>query len=67
MRQAMRRGAMPKGDPERMLDVALDLGVITADEVLLVRDAEAARREAAQVDSFPADELVAPAAGKAAR
>jgi acyl-CoA dehydrogenase len=53
LRQAARRGALPKGSPEsQLLEPALAAGLIDAREAGLVREAAAARLEAIQVDSF---------------
>lgn len=53
-----RRGKELPGDFEAALDVAVDQGVITAADADQIRAAEAARREAMQVDVFTADEYV---------
>jgi acyl-CoA dehydrogenase len=49
---------LPKARPEQLLDQAGEIGVLTADEQRLVRDAEAARLEAITVDSFTLDEYL---------
>lgn len=50
--KASREKKIPKGRPEKLIDAALAAGVISNDEVSLVRNAEAARNDAVQVDSF---------------
>jgi len=57
MRRAMRKGELPNGDPEQLLEAALEAGVIDADERAAVEAAVAARREVIQVDEFPPEAL----------
>ena len=52
IKDAIRAGTLPKGRVRSRVDEALAAGVITADEVALVREAEAARWDAVQVDAF---------------
>ena len=53
LREAMRAGTLPKGDPEDYLDAGLAAGVITEAEVAGIHAAIAARTEVIQVDDFP--------------
>ena len=50
--KAVKKKQLPRNKPERLVDKALEAGVITAEEAKLCRDAEAARDDAIQVDSF---------------
>ncbi len=50
--RAVKEKKLPKGKPERLVQKALDEGIITRDEFHLVQRAEAAREDAIQVDSF---------------
>jgi acyl-CoA dehydrogenase len=52
IRIATRNKALPKGRPARLIEKAVEAGVITAEEAALVRKAELARDEAIAVDSF---------------
>lgn len=56
IRQASRRGDLPPGAPESLLDEAMAAGIVGPDEARLVEQATAARLAAIQVDSFPAEE-----------
>ena len=62
MREGIKAGRLPKARPERLLDQACEIGLITDDERTLVREAEAARTEAITVDSFTLEEYLATAA-----
>ncbi|HEY9751060.1 MAG TPA: acyl-CoA dehydrogenase domain-containing protein, partial [Allocoleopsis sp.] len=56
IKTAIRDRKLPPAKPEKLIDVALEAGVITAAEATLVREAEAARNEAIQVDAFSLEE-----------
>lgn len=56
--RAVRAGSLPKGRPEALVDQALEAGVISGEEARVLRDAEAARNEAIQVDSFTLEEYM---------
>lgn len=59
LRQASRRGQLPAGAPEEVLEEAREVGLISEDEADLVRRATAARLAAIEVDSFAAELWVA--------
>ena len=52
IKAASRAGQLPNGRPERLVMEALEATVITREEVELIGQAEAARNDAIQVDSF---------------
>jgi acyl-CoA dehydrogenase len=52
LRDAQKRGALPRGLDDAVLDAALRAGVITAADRELVRTAESLRDAAVQVDAF---------------
>ncbi len=52
LREAMRAGTLPKGDPEDYIDAGLEAGVITEHEAAGIHAAIAARTEVIQVDDF---------------
>ncbi|MDJ0706755.1 MAG: acyl-CoA dehydrogenase [Leptolyngbyaceae cyanobacterium MO_188.B28] len=56
IKAASRSGQLPKGRPERLVMEALEEAVITREEVELIGQAEAARNDAVQVDSFTPEE-----------
>jgi acyl-CoA dehydrogenase len=56
IKNASRAGRLPKGKPEDRVAIALELGVIQAAEAQVVWQAEAARKEAVQVDAFSLEE-----------
>ena len=56
--RAVRAGTLEKGRPERLVGKALSAGIINEEEANLIRDAEAARYDAIQVDSFTLDEFM---------
>ena len=58
IKRAVRERRLPKGRPAALLDAALEAGVLDAKEVELVREAEAAREDAIQVDSFTLEEYL---------
>ncbi len=53
---AIQTGKLPKARPERLVAEAAAAGIIREDEAQLMRDAEAARDDAIQVDSFTPEE-----------
>ncbi len=59
---AVRSKVLPREHPTTLVPLAVEKGVITADEAALVARAEAARADAIQVDSFSPDEYFATAA-----
>jgi acyl-CoA dehydrogenase len=52
LRKGMRSGKLDRVELEAALGQALERGLVTPQDAQLVRDAEAARRDAVQVDSF---------------
>jgi len=56
IKDAVRAGQLPKRRPHRLLDEALEKGVITQDEYDLMHEADAARERYIQVDEFTLDE-----------
>jgi acyl-CoA dehydrogenase len=56
IKTASRSGQLPTGKPEALIESALAAGVITAEAARLVREAEMARHDAIQVDTFTLDE-----------
>jgi acyl-CoA dehydrogenase len=52
LREAMKAGNLPHGDPEEHVDAGLSAGVITAQEAADIRAAIAARKVVIQVDEF---------------
>ena len=56
---AIRAGNLPKEKPEQLAPKALEIGIISQDEAQLLRDAEEARNDAVQVDSFTPEEYMA--------
>jgi acyl-CoA dehydrogenase len=57
IKAASRAKKLRRAAPEDLLDEAVGAGVIGRDDADLVRRSAAARRDAVQVDSFPADQL----------
>jgi acyl-CoA dehydrogenase len=57
VKEAQKRGTLPRGAVLASLPAAIEKGVLTAREAELVRAAEAARDEAVQVDAFPSAAL----------
>ncbi len=49
---AVKRGELPKARPDQLVRQALEKGILTAEEVRLIQEAEAARWDAIQVDAF---------------
>jgi acyl-CoA dehydrogenase len=59
LRDAVKAGQLPRRiAPEEMARKAIQQGVITPQEAQLLHDANEARRDAIQVDSFPLEEYV---------
>ncbi len=56
IRDAVRAQKLPKGRPRELVSVALESGIIGAEESRLIEEAEAARNDAIQVDSFTVEE-----------
>jgi acyl-CoA dehydrogenase len=56
--EAMQAGQLPKGRPEQCVAKAVELGVIGTAEAQQLQEAEEARDEAVQVDSFTAAEYL---------
>ena len=54
--KAVKAKKLPKARPSELLDSALNAGIITPEEAQTVRDSEAARQDAIQVDSFTLEE-----------
>jgi acyl-CoA dehydrogenase len=58
IKEAVRARRIPAhSDPEALLAAAVSAGVIQEDEKQLWREADAARRDAIQVDAFPSEEF----------
>ncbi len=55
IQQAQRRGELPDGAGEAVLQAAIQQGVIDEKEAVLVRNAVSARSEVIKVDDFPQD------------
>ncbi len=55
IKAASRAGKLPQGRPERLIEAALEIGVISGQEAKLIREAESARNDAIQVDAFTFD------------
>ncbi|HHJ14486.1 MAG TPA: acyl-CoA dehydrogenase [Gammaproteobacteria bacterium] len=55
LREAMREGQLPDGDPEHRLNEAIEAAIIDAREAAAVREAMAARQRVIAVDEFPGD------------
>jgi len=58
LRQAMRAGKLPKGDPEDFIEAGQTAGIITEHEAAGIHAAIAARTEVIQVDDFEPGYLV---------
>jgi len=61
IKAAMRMGRLPRAKPEDVLDQALVEGILTPDEAAVITQADQARREVCQVDSFTQAEYAATA------
>jgi acyl-CoA dehydrogenase len=59
IKDAARQGRLPRAKPLELLDEAVEADIISAADASLVRDAEAAREDVIQVDSFTLDEYLA--------
>ncbi len=53
--KAVKAKQLPKDRPAKLVPKAVEAGIITADEARLIQEAEAARWDAIQVDSFDLD------------
>ncbi len=58
IKDAIRAKRLPRAKPLTLIDTAMDAGIITAAEHALVLEAQAAREDAVQVDSFGLDEYM---------
>ena len=58
IKDAVRRGALPKARPAALVAKAVETGVITQDEAMQLKDAEAARNDAIAVDSFDLEDYL---------
>jgi acyl-CoA dehydrogenase len=56
IRTASRTGQLPQAKPETLIDTAYASGIITETAVKLLREAEMARNDSIQVDTFTLDE-----------
>ena len=65
-KKAAKKGKWGRLPLPELLEKAVDEGVLSADDADLVRDAEAARNDAVQVDSFTLEEYATRAFGKPA-
>lgn len=52
IKAASREGKLPLGEPQQLAQAALEVGVISAEDAELIRQAESARNDAIQVDAF---------------
>ncbi len=50
--RAVRKGKLAKGRPAQLIDRAVDAGIITQEQAVMLRTAEEAGRDAIQVDDF---------------
>jgi acyl-CoA dehydrogenase len=57
VKDASRRGELPKGKPEQLIDAAVMAGVLTQEEGEMMREGAIARNAAIQVDSFAMTEV----------
>ena len=57
IRKASKAGEISRNKPHRLVNEALEKGVITADEAQIIKDAEAARDDTIMVDSFDVDKF----------
>ena len=58
IREAVKQGKLRRAKPLQLIDEAVEAGVISAAEAATVREAEAARDDAIQVDSFSLQEYL---------
>ncbi|MCB9653700.1 MAG: acyl-CoA dehydrogenase [Deltaproteobacteria bacterium] len=65
IKQAIRKGQLPRRSPALLLETAEADGIISSEERALVREAEAARDDAIQVDAFTLDEYMEMSAHRA--
>jgi len=62
VKAAIKRRELPRQHPATLVEKAVELAILTADEADLLRRAEAARNDAIQVDSFTTEEYFRTAA-----
>ena len=67
IKDAIGTGKLPKNKPERLVAEAQELGIISQKEVKLMGEAEEARNDAVQVDSFTLEEYMSQTPTTAAR
>ena len=58
IKAAVKDKRLPKGRPAALVEAAVEAGVLTADEAEQVAAAEAARRDAIEVDCFTLEEYL---------
>ena len=58
IKTATRKGTLPKARPEQLVEKAFKMGIISEDEFELISEAELARNDAIQVDSFTLEEYM---------
>ncbi len=58
IKTAIGGGTLPKARPEQLVDKALTMGIISEEEFELITEAELARNDAVQVDSFTLEEYM---------
>ena len=63
VRAAMKDGSLPKGRPADAMDAAVEAGIIAEEDRRLVAEAQAARDDVIQVDSFSEEDYLATAEG----
>jgi acyl-CoA dehydrogenase len=56
IREATQSGRLPRERPDLLVAQALEQGIVTQEEAELIREAERARDDAIQVDSFTPEE-----------
>lgn len=61
IKQAIRKGELPRQAPITLLDEALEKGIINENDIVIVRQAEELRTDAITVDSFSESEYLATA------
>ncbi|RKY19099.1 MAG: acyl-CoA dehydrogenase [Planctomycetota bacterium] len=67
IKDAIRKGLLPRRPPVELLDQAREAGVLSEADVAQVREAEAARTDLIQVDSFTLEEYLGRAAEQTSR
>jgi acyl-CoA dehydrogenase len=56
IKAASQEGVLPHGKPEQLVDAAVEAGVLTTAQEMVIKDAMSARNDAIQVDSFTMEE-----------